>query len=725
MEQDFLKRITEITEANLGNHQFGVDDLAREMKMSHSSLFRRLNAINGKSINQFIREIRLWKAMELMQEEGMTASEAAYKTGFSSAAYFSNCFHEFFGYPPGEAKSKNQSRTNSHATRRASSAGIKSEQPRVTRGGRMLAYWSKYRGRIVFAAATSFILILFTVVFLTIIGGSEKPRGTDKITIAVLPFEDWGTKASPLYIIYGFKQDLITDLSEIKSISVQTTINTEQYKNTTKTSQEIGREVNADYLLRGAIGFEGEKFKLWIQLVNARTGTDEWSSDTVWNNTDDLLETVGEITKKIAGELKARLSPEEIRQIDKKLTENMEAYRQYKLGQFFSDGRHSIQNLAAMEAYKKAIELDPRFTEAYLGLAGIYLLSHALDIASYQETVPLINWAIGKAKEIDPKNPAIESTIAWYNFQFRRVAEAREYFEQQLRENPLHGGWHFNLGKLYRNLGEWEKAKGHLVKSVELNPKYFSTGLHAGLTFDLLRDYPEAIRYYDTVMYYNPRHPFAPLYKADVLVKFHGDTAGAYNLLVNQSKAFIYDGWDMLSFYYRQIWICFYEGRYEKALDILKGLEGHFPNIYLITPVAFMNAMTYRFLNKPELERKYWDSTRYWIMNKDTTYPDDPRPMSTLGIAWAGLGNKERAVELGEKALEISPRSQNLIVDTYMMENLAQIYTMVGKYPEAIKLLRQLLAIPSRMNPKLLAMDPRWIPLRKFDGFQKLMNAEI
>lgn len=103
-DQIFIRKLTEIILANLANDHFGVRELVTESGISLYSLSRRLNRINKKTINQFIREVRLQEALKMLQIESYTASEIAYKVGFSSPAYFSKCFHEFFGYPPGKAK---------------------------------------------------------------------------------------------------------------------------------------------------------------------------------------------------------------------------------------------------------------------------------------------------------------------------------------------------------------------------------------------------------------------------------------------------------------------------------------------------------------------------------------------------------------------------------------------------------------------------------------------
>ena len=101
-DKDFLDRITKLIEDNLSNEQFGVSELADKIGMSRSNLLRKIQKATGKSASQFIRSVRLREAMILLEEGSHTVSEVGFKVGFNSSSYFIKCFHEEYGYPPGE-----------------------------------------------------------------------------------------------------------------------------------------------------------------------------------------------------------------------------------------------------------------------------------------------------------------------------------------------------------------------------------------------------------------------------------------------------------------------------------------------------------------------------------------------------------------------------------------------------------------------------------------------
>ncbi len=106
MQKDFLQHINEIIEANLSNEKFGIEELSSKMGMNRMSLYRKIKSSTNKSGSQFIRELRLVKGKELLENEDITVSEVSYRVGFGSPTYFSKCFREYFGVTPGELRNR-------------------------------------------------------------------------------------------------------------------------------------------------------------------------------------------------------------------------------------------------------------------------------------------------------------------------------------------------------------------------------------------------------------------------------------------------------------------------------------------------------------------------------------------------------------------------------------------------------------------------------------------
>lgn len=105
-EKDFISRIRAVIEENIDNESFGVNEIAGAIHLSRSQLHRKLKALTGLGPNELIRNYRLERGLQLLQQGNATVTEVAYQTGFSSPAYFSKCFSDRYGYPPGEIKKK-------------------------------------------------------------------------------------------------------------------------------------------------------------------------------------------------------------------------------------------------------------------------------------------------------------------------------------------------------------------------------------------------------------------------------------------------------------------------------------------------------------------------------------------------------------------------------------------------------------------------------------------
>jgi len=102
MHHQFIQKLTNLVEANLANEKFGPKELARETNMSHAHLNRKLKIISTQNAGQFIREIRLKKARELLSIHGKNISEVCYDVGFNSPSYFTTCFAEVYKMTPSE-----------------------------------------------------------------------------------------------------------------------------------------------------------------------------------------------------------------------------------------------------------------------------------------------------------------------------------------------------------------------------------------------------------------------------------------------------------------------------------------------------------------------------------------------------------------------------------------------------------------------------------------------
>ena len=115
MNQALIRKLTDITKANISNEHFGVEELAKEAGISRITLYRKIKSIKNQDASQFIRELRLRYSMELLRKNAGTVTEVAFMVGFTDPAYFNKCFHDFFGFPRASLRKKQQTLIKFHS----------------------------------------------------------------------------------------------------------------------------------------------------------------------------------------------------------------------------------------------------------------------------------------------------------------------------------------------------------------------------------------------------------------------------------------------------------------------------------------------------------------------------------------------------------------------------------------------------------------------------------
>ncbi len=291
--QRFSERLTQIIEANLQNEQFGVTQLVREMEMSHSSLHRRIKNATGLSISQFICQVRLKKAHDLLKQNPFTISEAAYECGFHSVTYFTKCFHDFYGFSPGEVKRQ-----------------MEKEKTRIPKTNLFL---SKEKKWLMASVLLSVVLIALFVPHKMFNFHVFPENNRLEKTIAVLPFKNDSPDSANTYFINGLMESILNNLSGIENISVRSRTSVEKYRAGSKSLMEIAKELDVNYLVEGSVQKYGDEILLNIQLIEAQYDRHLFSEQyrKQINEVKDLFDLQSEIALDIVSKIEAEITPEE------------------------------------------------------------------------------------------------------------------------------------------------------------------------------------------------------------------------------------------------------------------------------------------------------------------------------------------------------------------------------------------------------------------------------
>src|ERR1035437_3901163 len=582
----------------------------------------------------------------------------------------------------------------------------------------------KLKSKIIIASLL--VLVLIALGYFFIHNLSKNSDSVEK-TIAVLPFRNLTNDTTQLYFCDGFMEELLNNLQKIKSFTVRSRTSSDQYRDTKKSITTIGNELNVNYLVEGSIGREGNNLKIWVQLIDSKADKHVWSNEFLREMTiTQIFSLQSEISQAIAAELKAVLTPEEIEKIEKRPTENLGAYNYYLQGTYYYWKSYTSQDWKeAIKLYEMAIELDPGFVLAYTRLALSHLQQYWFYHERNEDALHKSKQLIDKAFEIDPDLSEAHLALGVYYYNgYLEYSKALEQFDLVLKEQPRNSEALYYSAAVHRRSGNWDMAKSLFVKAFELDPKSSRIALNTGERFDLLRNYSKAQQYYDTAIILDPEWMYPYFELSQLYLKWDCNTVRARELLANidhNNKSIITDS--LITEV--KVLINIYDGKYEEALKDLSQFKSNtFQSQLYFRPKYLYYANIYGLMNKPELERAYDDSTRMLLEEKIIDFPEDPSLYSSLGIAYAGLGLKGKAIITSEKAIRLLPIKKEAWKGTYMIENLAHTYVMIGKYPEAIKQIKYLLSIPAPLSTKILELDPRWAPLRNQPEFKKIIESD-
>jgi TolB-like protein/AraC-like DNA-binding protein/Tfp pilus assembly protein PilF len=508
----FIKRLTDIVLANLHNENFGVEDLAREAGLSRSTLHRRLCEISHQHTSQFIREIRLKRAMELLQHHAGNASQIAYQAGFGSPSYFNRCFHEYYGFPPGEVK-KGLIHGGGEPFE-SESEPIKDKQRKATVRRKM------FRKKMILQLAAVIIVIsLGWFCYIFLIKEDYFPdfflRNKQELSIVVLPFQNFSDDRENEYFADGIREDIINNLFSITTLRVVSRTSADQLRESNRSAREIAEELKVNYVLEGSVRRSGDKIRISVQLIDA------WGDKHLWSSSFDreLKDIIGiqnDIALRVAHELNMALSATEIKQIEKITTQNQEAYDYYLRARFLLHKANSVHRsdfdytgvLNCLQYYEKAIAVDSTFAEAYAGLANAWFNLSAWGFLPSYQGFPMARSNSLKAIEIDPDCAEAHAVFGAYLIWGgpRNIADGGKELKKAVELNPNFSTAHQWYAQYLMITGPIEEARRHVNRALELEPYFWVVQTLSAWIYYFEKEHEKAIEASKTARVLNPNY---------------------------------------------------------------------------------------------------------------------------------------------------------------------------------------------------------------------------
>ena len=293
---------------------------------------------------------------------------------------------------------------------------------------------------------------------------------SDQITsVAVMPFVNASNDPNSEYLSDGITESLINNLSQLPNLTVLARSSVFRYKGKDVDPPTVAKDLKVQALVTGRIVQHGDQLIISSELIDARSNRNLWG-DQYDRKVSDALSVQQEITGAISAKLRERLSGETQKQVAKGGTSDPEAYQLYLKGLYYWEKRTPETLDKAKDYFSQAIERDPAYAMAYVGLANYYVA--APDYGPIPENVaaPKAKAAAEKALAIDPSSAEAHAALGgslWSLFDFS-AAEAE--FKRALEINPNLAHAHHWYGLFLSWEARHSEALAHLRRAIELDP---------------------------------------------------------------------------------------------------------------------------------------------------------------------------------------------------------------------------------------------------------------
>ncbi|RTE53750.1 helix-turn-helix domain-containing protein [Arenibacter aquaticus] len=491
-DEVFLKELKQIVLDNITNEQFGVVPLSQEIGMSRSHLYRKLQSLTGQSISNFIREIRMVEAMKLLSKDMGSVSEIAYQVGFNTPSYFHKCFHDYYGYPPGEVKKMNDK--------------VKKKVPSIlVRPKNRIISFITNRTMVV-----SIVAIMFIGLFILEHTSNSLKASNEIKSIAILPLKPFSKDKDQSYLAAGMHDAIIGELGKISGLRVISKTSTLPFSdNTEKTLPDIAKELGVQAIIEGSVFISGDSLRLQVQLIEVFPNERHLGSQEYYEQISEVLSLQSELVQNIAAEINVNLTPGEGELFNKKRRTDKETYKHYLRGMYYLNKDTKAGFNEGMGHLKKAIESDPADPFAYASLALGYAISgHGQN--SKKHVMVRAKAAAQQALLLDENMAKAHTALGMvYLYNEWDWENAKKEFDIALKINPNEEFAHAHLAWLYLLSDEKESAIEQARLATEINPLYPTYQLWLGWMHQIIGNHEIAIKEMEKLLEFEPNFSFA------------------------------------------------------------------------------------------------------------------------------------------------------------------------------------------------------------------------
>ena len=581
----------------------------------------------------------------------------------------------------------------------------------------------------VVAWAGLFLALALVILFRNSILPNSSAK-SDKKTIVVLPFENLGPNDKD-YFVDGMTDEVTSRLSGLSGLGVIARSSAMQYKGTTKNFKQIGEELSVNYILQGTVRWEtinGETHvRVSPSVIKVEDGTQAWSQ-SMESVLSSAFKLQSDIASKVASAMDIALLKSEKQTLETALTDNAEAYDYYLKAVQYAERSNSANDMEiGIQLLDRAIQLDPSFAAAYAKLSYVQSNVYWFYYDRSESRVEKSRIAAEKAVQLAPQLSEARAAMGWYYYHGKLdYANALEQFSLALKYSPSNSDVHYGIAAVLRRQGNMRESAESYKRSIAGNPRMAEIVRQLGETLTLVRDYEEADMYFNKALLLSPDNIDVYYEKAKNLLLWKSDIQGAHRIIEDGKRLGKVGGeTDYLN--YITFVIESAQSNFDAAEQTLKQMpsSGGLSDQFQFYPTSLLRAQLESLRGNEKNAAAWYDSARNHLEQKLKINPSDERAVSSLGIALAGLGQKDAAIRAGLRGVELLPIEREAWRGAFRLYDLARIYAMTGEQDKAVDALERLLSIPSETSAVWLKADPTWKALRENKRFQTLINRSL
>ena len=326
-------------------------------------------------------------------------------------------------------------------------------------------------------------------------------------SIAVLPFDNRSAKADDAFFVDGIHDDILTQLSKVSALKVISRTSVEQFRDTKLPVKDIAAQLGVNSILEGGVQRGGDRVRVNVQLIDAATDAHLWAETYDRELTaENIFAIQSEVAAAIAGALKATLTEGERARVSTIPTRSLEAWEAYQLGQQRLARRTAAALAEAETFFRRAIELDPKFARAHVGLANSLGLLTVYTDVQFGPTLDRAQQSVDTALKLDPGlsdgwaaagliagqreqyaewerllrhalklDPNNSMALMWLGQVLQttsRVDEAVATVRQAADLDPLSAIIQVNLGSMLADTGDFAEAASRYRRAIEIDPAF-------------------------------------------------------------------------------------------------------------------------------------------------------------------------------------------------------------------------------------------------------------